>query len=155
MTTRIEALRALQARIRESSEPERELDAKIAAVFLGGEIEWKQANYTMDLHPVRKYASTMHVGGFGRDPVYRYTASLDACVALMAAVLPGWTRHVDATAPEHGIEVQLYPPDDRAEAISRVVLKVRGDHNLETHAHLLAIFSAVIAELEARKNADV
>lgn len=37
----------------------------------------------------------------------RYTASLDAALTLIP---PRWTRDVDATAPEAGIDVTLHPP---------------------------------------------
>jgi len=154
MTTRIETLRALQARIRQSKGADRELDAEIAALFLGGEIECRQANYTMDLHPVRKYASTMHVGGIGREPVVYYTASLDACVALMDAVLPGW---------KWSVADNRYEPV-RGKAFASVQTPTSydgpapwpegwGHNDNPCLAFLDAIFSAAIAELEARGEA--
>lgn len=43
-----------------------------------------------------------------------YTGSLDAALSLIPA---GWTRAVDATAPEAGIDVDLYAPDDFSEPV--------------------------------------
>lgn len=73
----------LISRLSEATEGDRELDCEIAVAVLGGEIEWKQANYTMDLYPVRRYDSTMHVGGKGSEPVERYTESVDAALSLL------------------------------------------------------------------------
>jgi len=67
----------------------------------------------------------------------------------MMEVLPGWTRVVDASAPELGVAVELLPPDDAPPALQAA--KIKGDHDLETHAHLEAIFAATIAQLEARE----
>lgn len=70
-------------RLEQATESDRELDCDIAVAVLGGEIEWKQANYSMEMSPVRRYASTMHVGGRGGDPVERYTGSMDAALSLV------------------------------------------------------------------------
>ena len=77
----------LLARLESATEGDRELDCEIAVAVLDGEIEWKQANYTMEMYPVRRYASTMHIGGIGGDPVERYTTSIDAAMTLMPE---GW-----------------------------------------------------------------
>lgn len=70
-----------------------------------------------------------------------YNGSLDAALALHNALLPGWTRDVDATAPECGIAVTLHKPysghshpdEDRA---------VSADLECESRAWLLAILRA-------------
>lgn len=58
--------------------PDREVDCEIALALHGGEIVWKQAQYTGDSYPYRKYKSADHVGGYGSAPVERYTQSIDA-----------------------------------------------------------------------------
>jgi len=74
-----------------------------------------------------------------------YLGSLDAAKALHEAVVPGWTRAVDATAPELGIEVKLYPPEDVLD--EDYSGPARGDHQLsEARAWLIAILKALIAE---------
>jgi hypothetical protein len=39
-----------------------------------------------------------------------YNGSLDAAHSLQQGLLPGWTRSVDATAPDLGIDVDMWPP---------------------------------------------
>ncbi len=73
----------LLSRLLDATDPDRELDTEIAVLVDGGEIIWKQATGTMESYPVRKYASTMHIGGFGYAPVPRYTESLDAAMTLL------------------------------------------------------------------------
>lgn len=80
-------LEELAVRCEAAIEPDRDLEAEIAVAVYGGEIVWKQANYTMEMHPARKYASADHVGGFGNAPVDAYTTSLDAAMQL---VPKGW-----------------------------------------------------------------
>jgi hypothetical protein len=81
--TRDDLLAALKA----ATEPSRELDAEIAVSVLGGEIVWKQANYTMELYPARKYLSSAHIKGYGLEPILEYTSSIDAAMTL---VPEGW-----------------------------------------------------------------
>lgn len=78
----------LISRLEEAKGPDRELDAEIALAVLSGEIEWRQAQYTGESYPVRKYESRDHVLGFGRDPVESYTASVDAALTLVPS---GWS----------------------------------------------------------------
>ena len=63
--------------------PDRELDGEIAVAVLGGDIVWLSANGTMDMYPVRRYASTTHVTGVGNAPILCYTSSLDAARQLV------------------------------------------------------------------------
>lgn len=101
-------LLALADKVEASIEPcDRELDCEIATAVLGGSIIWLMANYTMDPYPARKYASSNHVGGFGKEPVDRYTASLDSAMSLAPE---GWTYDVDATVPEMGIDWTFHEP---------------------------------------------
>lgn len=66
----------------------------------------------------------------------RYTESVDAALTLIP---PGWTRCVDASAPEEGIDIDLYPPDQFSPGSS-----VRGMH----HTH--EAIATAIAALQAR-----
>ena len=47
-------LTELLERVRRAPGPDRELDAEIDIALFGGETVWKQANYTMDMHPSSK-----------------------------------------------------------------------------------------------------
>lgn len=76
---------------------------------------------------------------------HAYKGSLDAAKALHEAMLPGWTRDVDATAPECGITVTLHKPysphsyPDEEKTVS-------ADLSSEARAWLLAILRALAAE---------
>ena len=83
-------LAALLERVGNATEPDRELDGDIAVAAFGGEIIWIQGNYTMEPHPARRHSSEMHVGGFAKEHVPRYTESLDAALSLFHEKLPGW-----------------------------------------------------------------
>jgi len=72
----------LIAKLEALTGPDREVDAEIALAVFGGEIIWKQQNYTMEQYPVRKFASKNHVGGIGEEPVEPHTASIDAAMTL-------------------------------------------------------------------------
>lgn len=81
MTTRIEDLIALQARIRASNGADRELDAAIAKAL--GQLHGPS--------PCASVASAPGTSTWWPDErSARYTASLDAGVALLNAVFPGW-----------------------------------------------------------------
>lgn len=88
-------------RLLQAEGPDRELDADIAAKVFGGEIVWKTANYTMEPTPVRRYASKMHVGGFGNEYVPRVTGSIDAAYGLIPQGFKlklGYSKHVPHVA---------------------------------------------------------
>lgn len=80
------SLNELLGQIRSAPEGDRELDADIAQA-LGFEIEWKQANYTMEMYPVITWPP-------GREPCPRFTTSVDAALTLVAYVLPEWLGKV-------------------------------------------------------------
>lgn len=130
----IETLRSLQQRLREATGPDRELDLAVGVL-------WGNPPFSISIAQQRG----------GKPPVFKFTYSLDAVLALMRTTLPGWTRLVDASAPELGIAVELLPPDQTERDGTD---SVKGDHDLETHATLLAILSALIAEEEAKEKAD-
>lgn len=85
-------LEELAVRCEAAVEPDRDLETEIAVAVHGGEIVWKQANYTMDMYPARKYASADHVGGFGSAPVDACTSSLDAAMTLVPE--RHWVQHL-------------------------------------------------------------
>jgi len=93
-------LSSLIERLEKAEGPDRELDADIAAAVLGGEIQWQTA-MTGDALPVRKYPSKDHIRGFGREPVQRYTSSIDAALTLVPEGFKwktGYSRHVPHNA---------------------------------------------------------
>ncbi len=81
------------------------------------------------------------IKGHGADAKLAYKGSLDAAKALHDAVLPGWTRDVDATAPECGIDVTLWRPMPCGQDGH-----FRATHECEARAWLLVILSVLIAE---------
>lgn len=99
-------LSSLIERLEKAEGPDRELDADIAAAVLGGEIQWLQTAMTGDAFPVRKYPSKDHIRGFGREPVQRYTSSIDAALTLVPEGFKwkaGYSRYVP-----HNAEIQDY-----------------------------------------------
>jgi hypothetical protein len=74
---------ALINRLKEATEPERELDCEIAVAVLGGEVKWQASQYTGNLIPVRHYPSANHLSGIGHAPVMNYTASIDSALSLV------------------------------------------------------------------------
>lgn len=71
-----------------------------------------------------------------------YHGSLDAAKALHDALLPGWTRDVDATAPECGITVTLHKVTSFSD--SEVI---SADMPCEARSWILAILKAYRAQV--------
>lgn len=185
MTTRIETLRSLQKRIRESKGADREIDFAICKAFgrAPDDAIWEvHADMPPELAKHYKkgwvspaYAEYRREYGEGVNAAFAehlppdetasriralerewdfknappfgnvsgYTASLDACVALMAAVLPGWKVRIRQEAHTVFAEVYLGPDEWHTTQYA--------SHDHMPQAFIDAIFSAVIAELEARK----
>ena len=80
-------LRDLLARVLACEGYDRELDADVVVALEGGEIGWRQANFTMEQHPYIRRPSGMHVGGFAREPVPAVTFSVDAALGLAMRTL--------------------------------------------------------------------
>lgn len=91
-------LRGLIERLEKLEGPDREVEAEIDVALFGGETVWKTANYTMESYPASRRPSATHIGGFANEHVPSYTASLDAAVALVERVLPGWDGFVPINA---------------------------------------------------------
>lgn len=128
-------LSALIERVENATGPDRELDCLIDCFrhnrkFLGWTADTGIVGYRYEHPTIGADLGCWRIG---------YTSSLDAALALVEEKLPGWTRLVDATAPELGICVELFPSDDIAERTE----SARGDHNRETHATLLALLRAL------------
>lgn len=122
-------------RVEKCSGPDRELDCLIDCFrhnreFLGWTADTGIVGYRYEHPTIGADLGCWRIG---------YTSSLDAALALVEEKLPGWTRLVDATAPDLGICVELFPSDDIAERTE----SARGDHNRETHATLLALLRAL------------
>jgi hypothetical protein len=73
----------LADRCEKATGPDRELDCEIVVAVGGGEIVWKQANYTMEAYPAHRVPSANHLGGFANEPVPAFSASLDAAMQLV------------------------------------------------------------------------
>lgn len=127
-------------RLRAATGPDRELDAEIAKALEGVEIQWRQANYTMDLHPVQRYPSTNHIGGYGIGPVPYYTASVDAALSLVERCLPGQQWMLDKQ-PEN-FECVLW---------DGVTMKAKANEAAPTLP--LAILTALLTAMQAERDA--
>lgn len=119
-------------RVGKAEGPDREIDADLVRTCCPGS---RVSQYlASDEEPSVFHAHT--IGLNDRADVPRYTESLDAALSLVDRMLPGWTRSVDATLPEAGIAVDLYPPDQGSAG-------VRGDHKIEAIATCLALLRAL------------
>jgi hypothetical protein len=136
MTGRIEILRALQQRIRESKGVDRELDLEICKVFGIFKSTMKRLEMgdalTADNLVAPHY--TTDPDGFG------------ACVALQRSVLPKAYFSVERA----GLYTGMIPGSDFAygAACGDWGTPCRGHHDSIVHAALLAIIAASIAKLE-------
>lgn len=159
----LESLRSLQKRIREATGADRELDALICAALRyapGQSID--HYIYKFPLWRGRKdgRVEVVHESGDGGAHFCVPQLTLDpdglgACVALMKQVLPGWRREV--TEIYGGFDVRLFSPlfapgvSDPPECHPLGDVIFEEGHALETHALLLAIVSAKIAEMETKQ----
>lgn len=95
-----------------------------------------------------RIASRYHdKGGYwpSNDVMKAYDGSLDAAHWLHEALLPGWTRDVDATAPECGVTVTLHKPYSPHRSPDDMGV-VSSDMPCEARAWLLAILKAYEAQ---------
>lgn len=84
--------------------------------------------------PFMSYHMGSNAIGYGMSVADAFEGSLDAALKLHEALLPGWTRDVDATAPECGIDVTLHAPGSNGVS--------KGTNDSEARAWLLAILRA-------------
>lgn len=103
-----EKLLNLAERCEKATGPDRELDADLDVALFGGVTVWKQANYTMESYPASRRESKHHVGGFVNNHVPLYTASLDAAIALVERMKPGWGFYLRSDKEGHGCGL-VYP----------------------------------------------
>lgn len=132
-------LTSLIERVEKATGPDRELDAAIEVAMLGtthmpDDLIYYKTTTRADHCLPGAYWRVSRSGEYLRTSE-KYTSSLDAALALVEEKLPGWTRTVDATAPDLGIDVELFAPNDSIDKPYRV----KGTHGLETHAILLAL----------------
>lgn len=129
----------LIAALEKATGPSRELDAEISAAtrLLPG---FPRHEYVAPATMEAREDGTVdcYAAAPGRAPqrverarAPQWTASIDAALAL---VPDGWTRAVDATAPELGVDVQLFPPADGSEVV--------GSHKHEALALCIAALRA-------------
>lgn len=113
----------LIARLREAKGASRELDAEIACmVTKAAEMPTPDEGCEIGTY----WQKTAHGAGLMIAPAY--TGSIDDALALTP---DGWTRSVDATAPELLIDVELYAPGEDGKV-------VRGTHASEPIATCIA-----------------
>lgn len=145
------ALKALLERVEKAEGPDREIDAELHVALVKPEQRADDLRYfrvpsaNMD-HMEMCAPGTYWLkerSGASLQTAPKYTTSIDAALSLVERVLPGWTRAVDATVPRAGIDVELFPPHIDDPCHRRVV---KGTHARETHATLIALLKAKIAE---------
>lgn len=164
--TRLDTLKSLQKRIQEATGADRELDALIAAAFLGGEAYHMPAGYE-GFRWVRR--DTVDSAVFGPEPYTSDPDGLGACVALCREVLPGYAWKVgtccvsddawvvpDFNCPVHGDRLREKFGEIEWGSIwdTGIDIDRRPSGNV-CLAFLDAIVSALIAEEEAKEKADV
>ena len=148
MTNRIETLKALQARIRASTGADRELDADIC-VTLRYTDQDALCHKWMATYPKWIPYNDGHIQLSENGPHFKtpsLTASIDSCLALLKEILSGWR-----------FEIRQLQVEDFQARVLRLALKrtprddIFASHRCATHALLLAIIEAVIAEEEAKQ----
>lgn len=95
---------------------------------------WRQTYYGHLYGPLYQWSSPCGRYSFKDDDFDQFdpTRSIDAALTL---VPEGWVRCVDATAPDAGVRVDLYPPIGRQ--------PVAGDHKKEAVATCIAALKAL------------
>lgn len=115
-------MKELIERLEKATGPDRVLDVAIFAVVSPA------YGIMPELIPVGRSAD-MTKEVWARQVSPAYTSSIDAALTLMPE---GWTRAVDATDPESGIDVDLFPQAGM----------VRGSHHSEAIATCIAALKA-------------
>jgi hypothetical protein len=140
----------LIAKLEAASGPSRELD--VAIYVASGEFDREQGLWLKNeklLHVMRDpepFDPTPEENAEALKSTCRpYSSSLDAAMTL---VPEGWTRDVDATAPECGIDVRLHAPDLRSETT------VRGTHDSEPIATCIACLRARGAQARSAREGE-
>lgn len=115
-----------------------DLDKLIAAVEAGG----FDASAERNVPRFNAFADAFEAA-LGMRPSYAdgwraYRGSIDAALRLHEALLPGYTRSVDATVPEMGILVEIWSPSGPIVGV--------GDNVCEARAWLLGILRALQAQ---------
>lgn len=146
----LSVLRDLKARVEGAEGRDRELDAYLTAALEGGEIVWKQANYTMDQYPTLRRPSRVHLGGFSNDPVPELTASTDAAIGLIHRALPRFDWYVNRDGGHVADVVYFADVWNGAERERRIDIM----HNTPTLALLSGLLSALIAKAERSSAID-
>lgn len=121
----------LVERLTQATGPDRELDCRIEAA-VRRDVHALLYEYTTG--PASKQTSWVVKTRDGWYHPCRFTSSIDAALSL---VPEGWTRAVDATVPETGIEVRLFGGSTANE--------VKADHLSEAIATVCVALKARIA----------
>ena len=128
----------LAERVEAATGPDRELDALIEIEVVGfpeRAFQQKNAMRPRGAAPIDRMEWLMSWG------VLRFTASIDAAITLIPE---GWVRAVDATAPEMGIDVELWPEGQSQE-------HVKGTNEREALATCAAALRARSSQLLLEK----
>lgn len=146
-------LAQLKQRVNAASGPDREIDAALATGLVGWCLHplGRQRDDSVQSDTGRtcldcgadSWGNTGTTGQRLHDPVRPYTASLDAALALVERVLPGWlvdlTEHPDGEGGRY-YSTQLYTPD--------ILKSVSREHVTRPLALLSALLAALIAQQE-------
>lgn len=153
---------ALLQRVEAASGADREIDGQLASLggwlrreFFAANINgaservdfWAppdaDAEYLRDMESNIRSQAAFNLWGYEEGPP-SYTASIDAAVALVEKALPGRTYAVDATAPELGIDVDLFV-DTIADRDAWERGAIRGTAKTAPLAFCAALLKALIA----------
>lgn len=94
-------------RLEKAVEPDRRIDAELACAMIF--IQLRPAEpFDFDGRFTYEPGNIKCEHGFLMSD--HFTASIDAALSLVEKKLPGWTYTVDASAPESGIDFDLFPP---------------------------------------------
>jgi hypothetical protein len=151
----MQKLEELIAALEKATGPDRWLDAKIDAALRvgtvkmrGGGYEWAWSNFPVWAHHKQHQGmcGVQHANGdlglvWDSDP---FTSSIDAAVALVGRVLPGWVWGISALG-----DVLLYERDDSPAAYRT---KIKLDHPVPAIALCLATLRSKLTQ--EKNNAD-
>lgn len=100
----LDQLQYLATRLEGLSGPDRDVDCGLEQIFFGGDVYVQTAQGSMEPTYFVKRPSANHLSGFAKEPVYPYTASLDAAVALVVRLYPAYEIVLaKQTSFKHGV----------------------------------------------------
>lgn len=139
------ALRELRERVEKATGPDREIDALLEVETTPIVASDDDLIYLLPIHRDDHCKAGTYWrkarSGASLHTAPLYTASVDAALALVERCLPNWTDASNATAPECGIDWDLFEP-------VRYGRRVKGTGKTRPLAILAALLSALEAQAD-------